>query len=67
MTLIEDLASKARNKYPRILLPESTDLRIIEATKSISAQKLAQIIQNKENISNHLNGPSCHATFQRLN
>ena len=30
-------------------------------------KKLAQIIQNKENISNHLNGPSCHATFQRLN
>ena len=30
-------------------------------------KKLSQIIQNKENISNHLNGPSCHATFQRLN
>ncbi|MDG1955839.1 MAG: phosphate acetyltransferase, partial [Candidatus Thioglobus sp.] len=35
---------KAKSKYPRILLPESTDSRIIAAAKSIKDQKIAQIV-----------------------
>jgi glutamate-1-semialdehyde 2,1-aminomutase len=30
-------------------------------------QKLSEIIKNKENIYKYLGGPSCHATFKRLN
>ena len=44
MALLDDLASKAKTKYPRILLPESTDSRIIAAAKSIKDQKIAQIV-----------------------
>ena len=44
MALLDDLTSKAKSKYPRILLPESTDSRIIAAAKSIKDQKMAQIV-----------------------
>jgi len=44
MPLLDDLTSKAKSKYPRILLPESTDSRIIAAAKSIKDQKIAQIV-----------------------
>ena len=44
MPLLDELSRKAQSKSPRILLPESTDPRIIEATKSISSQKIAQIV-----------------------
>lgn len=44
MALLDDLTSKAKSKYPRILLPESTDSRIIAAAKSIKDQKIAQIV-----------------------
>jgi len=54
MALLEDLASKAKNKSPRILLPESTDSRIIEATKSISSQRIAQIVLFDEDIAKGL-------------
>jgi phosphate acetyltransferase len=44
MALLDDLASRAKSKYPRILLPESNDPRVIEAAESISDQKIAQIV-----------------------
>ena len=44
MALLDDLTSKAKSKYPRILLPESTDSRIIAAAKLIKDQKIAQIV-----------------------
>jgi len=44
MALLDDLASKAKSKFPRILLPESTDSRVIAAAKSVTDQKIAQIV-----------------------
>ena len=44
MPLLDDLNRRAQTIYPRILLPESSDSRVIEAVKSISDQKLAEII-----------------------
>ena len=44
MALLEDLANKAKTKNSRILLPESTDPRVIEASRFISDQNLAQIV-----------------------
>ena len=44
MPLLDDLNRRAQTIYPRILLTESSDSRVIEAVKSISDQKLAEII-----------------------
>ena len=44
MALLEDLSSKAKAKFPRILLPESSDSRVLEAAQILSSQKIAQII-----------------------
>tara|TARA_B100000795_G_scaffold268850_1_gene256695 strand:- start:1630 stop:2592 length:963 start_codon:yes stop_codon:yes gene_type:complete len=44
MALLEDLSNKAKVKFPRILLPESSDSRIIDAAKILSIQKIAQIV-----------------------
>ena len=54
MELLDDLASKAKSKYPRILLPESTDSRVIEAAKSIKDQKIAQIVLFDEDAASSL-------------
>ena len=54
MALLDDLASKAKTKYPRILLPEWTDSRIIEAAKSIKDQKIAQIVLFDEDTASSL-------------
>jgi len=44
MALLEDLSIKAKAKYPRILLPESSDSRILEAAQILASQKIAQIV-----------------------
>ena len=54
MALLDDLTSKAKTKYPRILLPEWTDSRIIEAAKSIKDQKIAQIVLFDEDTASSL-------------
>ena len=54
MALLDDLASKAKTKYPRILLPEWTDSRITEAAKSIKDQKIAQIVLFDEDTASSL-------------
>ena len=44
MALLEKLTKRAQKIYPRILLPESTDRRVIQAALSLSTQKIAKII-----------------------
>jgi len=44
MKLLEKLTKRAQKIYPRILLPESTDQRVIQAAISISTQKIAKIV-----------------------
>jgi len=44
MALLEKLTKRAQKIYPRILLPESSDQRVIQAALSISTQKIAKII-----------------------
>ncbi len=44
MALLERLTNRAQKIYPRILLPESTDQRVIQAALSVSTQKIAQIV-----------------------
>ena len=44
MALLEDLSIKAKAKFPRILLPESSDSRVLEAAHILSDQKIAQIV-----------------------
>ena len=44
MALLEDLTNKAKAKFPRILLPESSDSRVIEAAHILTSQKIAQIV-----------------------
>ena len=44
MSLLHNLTNKAIAKFPRILLPESADSRIIQAAEIISRKKIAQVI-----------------------
>jgi len=44
MALLEKLTKRAQKIYPRILLPESSDQRVIQAALSVSTQKIAKII-----------------------
>ena len=44
MALLEDLSIKAKAKFPRILLPESSDSRILKAAQILVSQKIAQIV-----------------------
>ncbi len=44
MALLEKLTKRAQKIYPRILLPESTDQRVIKAALSLSTQKIAKIV-----------------------
>ena len=44
MALLEELSNKAKAKFPRILLPESSDSRVIEAAHILTSQKIAQIV-----------------------
>ena len=44
MALLEDLSIKAKAKFPRILLPESSDSRILKAAQILASQKIAQIV-----------------------
>jgi len=44
MALLEKLTKRAQKIYPRILLPESTDQRVIQAALSLSTQKIAKIV-----------------------
>ena len=44
MALLEDLSNKAKAKFPRILLPESSDSRVLEAAQILTSQKIAQIV-----------------------
>jgi len=44
MALLEKLTKRAQKIYPRILLPESSDQRVIQAALSVSNQKIAKII-----------------------
>ena len=54
MPLLDDLNRRAQTKYPRILLPESSDSRVIEAAHTIADQKLAQIVLFDENVASSL-------------
>ena len=44
MALLEKLTKRVQKIYPRILLPESTDQRVIQAALSLSTQKIAKIV-----------------------
>ena len=44
MSLLHNLTNKAIAKFPRILLPESADPRIIQAAEIISRKKIAQVV-----------------------
>ena len=44
MSILHNLTNKAIAKFPRILLPESADPRIIQAAEIISRKKIAQVI-----------------------
>ena len=44
MALLDDLAHKAKTKNSRILLPECSDPRVLEAAHLISEKNLAQIV-----------------------
>jgi len=60
MALLEKLTKRAQKIYPRILLPESSDQRVIQAALSLSTQKIAKIILlgNKDEICSQLNQSS---------
>ena len=44
MALLEKLTNRAQKKFPRILLPESSDERVLQAALSLSTQKIAKIV-----------------------
>ena len=44
MALLQELTNKAKVRFPRILLPESTDSRIIEASEILSSKEIAQVV-----------------------
>jgi len=44
MTILNDLKRRAKLNCPRILLPESSDIRVIEAAVSIAEQGLAKVV-----------------------
>ncbi len=52
--------------YPSIAHSEKDTEYFFNALEKVF-KKLSKIIKNKEDISNHLEGSSCHATFKRLN
>jgi len=54
MALLEELVNKAKTKKSRILLPESTDSRVVEAARLVSSQKLAQIVVFDEDVASSL-------------
>jgi phosphate acetyltransferase len=54
MALLEELSNKAKAKFPRILLPESSDSRVIEAAQILSSRKIAQIVLFDANIDSSL-------------
>ena len=60
MALLEKLTKRAQKIYPRILLPESSDQRVIQAALSLSTQKIAKIILlgNKDEIYSQLDQSS---------
>jgi len=60
MALLEKLTKRAQKIYPRILLPESSDQRVIQAALSLSTQKIAKIILlgNKDEICSQLDKSS---------
>ena len=41
--LLENLVRKSQHIFPRILLPESSDERILQAAINISKEKIAQV------------------------
>ena len=54
MALLEELSNKAKAKFPRILLPEYSDSRVIEAAQILSSRKIAQIVLFDANIDSSL-------------
>ena len=54
MALLEELSNKAKAKFPRILLPESSDSRVIAAAQILSSRKIAQIVLFDANIDSSL-------------
>ena len=54
MALLEELSNKAKAKFPRILLPESSDSRVMEAAQILSSRKIAQIVLFDANIDSSL-------------
>jgi len=54
MALLEDLSTKAKAKFPRILLPESSDSRILKAAQILASQKIAQIVLFDINVDHSL-------------
>ena len=71
MALLEDLSIKAKAKFPRILLPESSDSRILKAAQILASQKIAQIVLFDTNVEHSLgietiNNGSFTSTFLNL-
>ena len=69
MSFIEEIKKRASNQIKTIVLPEATDIRILEATDIIGKEGFAKIIllgneseiisianENKLNISNSVSG-----------
>ena len=44
MSLLEKLTKRAQKIFPRILLPESTDQRVVQAALTLSTEKIAKIV-----------------------
>ncbi len=59
MSLLEKLTKRAQKIFPRILLPESTDRRVIQAALSLSTQKIAKIVLlgNEDEVFSQLDQP----------
>ncbi len=59
MSLLEKLTNRAQKIFPRILLPESTDRRVIQAALSLSTQKIAKIVLlgNEDEVFSQLDQP----------
>ena len=66
MALLDDLASKAKTKNSRILLPESTDSKSHRGAKSITDQNLAQIVLFDEDAASSLGVESINLKKRRF-
>ena len=66
MALLKDLSTKAKERFPRILLPESSDSRVIDAAQILSSQKIAQVVLFDKNSSHALSATTINPENEDL-